>query len=607
MIKQNLVANNTYTLKDPDHDEIKDGYQLRWVGKSYAKLQENLLPETVIVPDSTHNSQDQNRYSQNLFLTGDNLEVLKHLEHAYTGKVDMIYIDPPYNTGSDGFVYNDDFRFTDEQLRETLGLTDEEVKRIKNIYGKSSHSAWLTFMYPRLKIAKKLLKDSGVIFVSIDDNEQANLKLLMDEVFNESSFVSQLPRITTIKGKNDEKLIAQSHDYVMIYSRIEALNRNKEFSSITRYKLEDAKGKYYAEATLDSVSLPYSKSLDFPIVFNSKTFMPITYNGKKISWRWSPDLVEFGKKEDLIVEKNGRLYTKTYLEYEIAKDKKGKYTLERKEIGGTYRSQMLFDYKYSNNEASSALAQLNIPFSYSKPASLISKLISLLPQNSDTTILDFFAGSGTTAHAVMDLNHLEGGNRRYILCTLDEKVKEGGEAEKAGYKTIDEIARERIKRAAKQIGDTSGFRHYRFVKPSVKTLEQIEDFDPKATKLLPDDMVTPFSEDSLTGKGNKSGIDTIITTWLIDDGYDFTTTPTPLHLAGYTAYYAPEIARVYLISGENWTKESCKALLNKLGKNEISVNAIVVYSYSFGFTELTELRNNLKANLDGKPELIERY
>ena len=205
----------------------------------------------------------------------------------------------------------------------------------------------------------------------------------------------------------------------------------------------------------------------------------------------------------------------------------------------------------------------------------------------------------------MKINKKDHGTRTYIMCTLDEKVKEGSEAEKAGYKTIDEIARERIVRSAKLVGDTSGFRHYRFVKPSISTLDKIEKLVP--SPIAPEDMIAPFGEKELTGKGSSSGIPTILTTWLVDDGYDFTTSPIPLDLAGYTAYYAKEIARLYLIENKGWTSGSCKALLNMLGKNEIAVNMIVVYPYSFNFVDLTELKNNIKANLDGKPEVYERY
>ena len=280
----------------------------------------------------------------------------------------------------------------------------------------------------------------------------------MDEIFGEENFVAQFPRITTIKGKNDEKKIATSHDYVLMYGYADKLARNKDFRSITRYKLEDKNGKYYVEATLDSVSLPYSKKLDFEIDIKGKKITPIVYNGRKTCWRWSKDLVDFGIKNDLIVNKNGRLYTKTYLDLEIKKNN-GNYELVKKEIGGTYRSQLLFDYKFSNNEASRSLKKLNIPFDYPKPVTLVKQLIQLIPTTNDL-ILDFFAGSGTTGDAVMELNAEDGGSRKYILVQLPEPIDEN--KNKTAYDfvknelgvenpTVFEITKERLIRAGKKI------------------------------------------------------------------------------------------------------------------------------------------------------------
>ena len=163
--------------------ELTSGYQLNFIGKDYAKKQAGEAPTTVVLPDKVHNEQKENKNSKNLFFTGDNLEVLRHLQAGYENSIDVIYIDPPYNTGSDGFVYPDKFEYSDDKLQAMFGMNDEELERLKSIQGKATHSAWLTFIYPRLWLAKRLLKETGVIFVSIDDNEQANLKMLMDEIF----------------------------------------------------------------------------------------------------------------------------------------------------------------------------------------------------------------------------------------------------------------------------------------------------------------------------------------------------------------------------------------------------------------------------------------
>ena len=364
----------------------------------------------------------------------------------------------PYNTKNEGFIYSDKF---DREELEVLGfenINDDDYRRMEfSFSSKSSHNGWLSFIYPRLKLARDLLANDGIIFVSIDDNEQANLKILMDEIFGEENFVACLPRNTTTKGKNDEKQIANSHDYVLVYAKLERFSKDSNFKSRSRYKLEDNIGKYYCEAPLDSVSLPYAKNLDFEINFNGKKFNPIIYNGNKTSWRWSQDLVKFGIENNLIVEKENRLYSKTYLEYEIKKQN-GEYKIIKKQIGGSFKSQMLINYKYGNNEAATQLKNFEIIFDYSKPFELISVLISLVPENENITILDFFAGSGTTAQAVMELNKKDGGNRKFILCQIDEPINEEKKKEafdfclKNGLEpVISSITIERVKRAGEKI------------------------------------------------------------------------------------------------------------------------------------------------------------
>ena len=201
----------------------KEYYSLNWLGKSYAKVLRDAPPETLLAEDAAHNGQPENAASQNLLLKGDNLEILKHLKHAYAGAVKMIYIDPPYNTGSDGFVYQDDRRFTPEQLARLGGMDLDEACRVLEFTAKksNSHSAWLTFMYPRLYIARELLREDGVIFISIDDNEQAQLKILCDEVFGEENFVGQITVNGNPRGR-DYGGVARMHDYLFIYQKSDA-------------------------------------------------------------------------------------------------------------------------------------------------------------------------------------------------------------------------------------------------------------------------------------------------------------------------------------------------------------------------------------------------
>lgn len=610
-VGQNLDYNVAYTLKDPDHDEIKDGYQLRWVGKSYAKLQENLRPETVIVPDAEHNQKPENKNSKNLFLTGDNLEVLKHLEYAYAGKVDMIYIDPPYNTAKDGFAYNDNFHFTDDELRDTLGLTDEEVKKIRNIYGKASHSAWLTFMYPRLKLARKLLKNDGAIFVSIDDNEQANLLLMMNEIFSSEPLACCVVNRTSEIATDNT---VQMHEYMLVFSKYPnsfrvhgdvkktvsrgTVGNDEQTMPIIEFpaglRCEGiADGVYKSARKIEGSSENITLHSDF-IVKKGRLSEPVRMQAR---WRSSNDMRKFftNNCEPTEAKINGTI-TEIYFQGDrlmpqIVKD-------VREKISTVYMD---------NKRGSIDLERLGMGnyFSFPKSVSMISDFIQIGAEDHGV-ILDFFAGSATTAHAVMKLNK-SGQDRRYIVCTLDEEVKPNSPARKAGYKTIDQIARDRIAKAAEQLGDTSGFRHYYFKLPEEQTLEKIEEFDPNMQSLVADDMISPFSEKALVGKGSDDGVATILTTWLIDDGYTFDTKAEELNLAGYTANYAPDIARLYLIDNDGWSKESCKQLLNMLGKNEVAVNAIVIYAYSFDFISLTELKNNLKANIDKNIQIIERY
>ena len=201
-------------VKSSDVELSKESYSLNWLGKSYARLLANLPPKTLLT--------EENKNSQNLLIKGDNLEVLKHMVNAYAEKVKMIYIDPPYNTGSDGFAYNDERKFTPEQLSELAGIDLDEATRILDftVKGSSSHSAWLTFIYPRLYIARELLREDGVIFISIDDNEQSQLKVLCDEIFGEMNFISNIANINNPKGRSDDKYIARSHEYILCYKKL---------------------------------------------------------------------------------------------------------------------------------------------------------------------------------------------------------------------------------------------------------------------------------------------------------------------------------------------------------------------------------------------------
>lgn len=631
-------------LQEKDIYELSSGNQLDFIGKNYAKKQSGERPSTVIVPDVEHNEKEENKESKNLFFTGDNLEVLRHLQNNYKNSVDIIYIDPPYNTGSDGFVYPDKFEYNDQSLQDMFGLNDDELKRLKSIQGKATHSAWLTFMYPRLRLAKRLLKETGVIFVSIDDNEAANLKLLLDEIFGEINLIADL--IWTNKeggGSSDSALFRVKHEHILTYGKnIDCVNiKGVKIGNEDRYKLSDKhekeRGKFYLQK-LGMGSIQYSKSLDYEIEApdGTKVKPADNNNGKKACWRWSKEKFEWGIQNDFIVIKKDStdiwtIYTKQYLKVDNSGNS----------ISRTQRPMGVID-AFSSTQGSKELEkyELSTFFNYPKPTKLIKYLIERI-ENSSIKILDFFAGSATTADAVMQLNAEDGGNRKYIMVQLPELTysqnsdgkiiaRKGSEtALNNGYMSIDEISRERMKRASNKIqaekqGELSknfdgGFKHYYVEKPTQPTLNDLDSFDLDSGMFLAsngqlisggftesgfNDMIQPFSANGIGVKGNASGKDTILTTWLVDDGYRMDIPIETKVIVGYIAPFIDE-TRLYLIT-EGWGSEQTRELLNQIGKNQLPIQTIVLYGYSFGLETIRELEIGLK-QLNNKVNLVKRY
>lgn len=351
---------------------------------------------------------------------GDNLHSLKLLEKTHKGKVDVIYIDPPYNTGNKDFIYNDEFVGREDSFR---------------------HSTWLSFLSERLRIAHKLLSPDGLIFVSIDDNEQAQLKLLMDEIFSEDNFIICMPRITKKSGKTTSAY-AKNHDYILVYTKREQDIFVMEEHVDEAFKYEDEyvreRGKYKLNQTLDYDSLSYSSSLDYPLEIEGEIFYPGSskelweerqkgnHRRADWAWRWSKKLFQFGYDNGFVVIKrkkdgSARIYTKTYLNAKIGKDSNGNFVIEYNKRVKATSSLEYIDNKYSNDNAKKDLSLFGLgdKFDYSKPVELIKKLIKAYYKN-DALILDFFAGSGTTAQAVLELNEEDGGSRRFIVCTNNE-------------------------------------------------------------------------------------------------------------------------------------------------------------------------------------------
>ncbi|MBE6414345.1 MAG: site-specific DNA-methyltransferase [Verrucomicrobiaceae bacterium] len=455
-------------VADPNDVEC---YEFTWPGKREA-IMEAAKSTTKTLRPCPEESKNWDT-TQNLYIEGDNLEVLKLLQESYLGKVKMIYIDPPYNTGKD-FVYRDNFNKTQSENQEDQTVRDEETD--DNLFQNTEsngrfHSDWCSMIYPRLKLARDLLSDDGVIFISIDDNEVINLKKICDEIFGESNFLIIFPRVTKKGGKSSDD-IAKNHDYVLSYVKnanladLKGVEHNDSGFS-NKDEFFEYRGYYKVNQTLDYDSLGYVKSLDYPIEINGEIF----YAGGSKSdyeerqkgnharadwgWRWRWELFQFALKNGFIeIHRGGqrpRIYTKTYQNVTIDKVE-GQYKIV--EINRTKPLSTLefTENLFSNDNAKKSIDSL-LPkgvFDYTKPPSLIKRLCNIVNQN-DYIILDFFSGSATTAHACMQLNAEDGGNRKFIMVQLPEVCAPESEASKAGYKNICEIGKERIRRAGEKI------------------------------------------------------------------------------------------------------------------------------------------------------------
>lgn len=421
-------------------EEQKERYDFTWNGKAKAYF-EAAAPTTKTLRAQPEESVNFEK-SENLFITGDNLDILKLLQESYLGKIDMIYIDPPYNTGKD-FVYHDNFKKTQKENDVSEGNLDEYGSRlVKNEKSNGRyHSDWLTMMYPRLKLARNLLSDSGAIFVSIDENEYANLKILMDSIFGENNFIENIVwnKKSSAKGVPPTNMMAGVHEYILSFQKTNGysfigVERNLEEDGFKNPD-NDPRGPW-RESNIRSTTISTDKAFT---IENPKTGEQYTN-----TWAFSRDSLKRMIEDNRILWKKSLPKQKEFM-YEMKNNNKAiisNFGLFDAQVNTVYLKNLLgFEKVFSNP----------------KPLQLMKYLISVSLKK-ESTVLDFFAGSGTTADAVMQLNAEDGGNRKFIVATLDEETPENSEARKAGYTTIDQISRERIRRAAEQIGDTSGFR-----------------------------------------------------------------------------------------------------------------------------------------------------
>lgn len=409
-------------------DDKEERYQMTWPDKKKSILLAN-TPISATLRPCKEESVDFD-HTQNLYIEGDNLDVLKLLQETYLGKIKMIYIDPPYNTGND-FVYNDDFKVDSEEWSEMSGDYDEQGNRLfQNTESNGRfHTDWLNMIYPRLKVAKDLLSDDGVIFISLDDNEQANLKKVCDEVFGESNFVGELIH-QRAKGGGQAKYIVKGHDYILVYAKvIDNVSLTKK--KVVQQHTYEINGELYIknDDVIRKQFGKYDKSLGDRRCFYEQL---IEYKGEEKK----NEIDNLIKRGELFLELNSE----------------GMHTICRYEKLQDATSKLYSIIKVLSEEGKKELDDLGIKgFSYPKPLDIIKQLVEAGSKKDNSIIIDFFSGSATTAHAVMQLNAEDGGNRKFIMVQLPEKCDEKSEAYKAGYKTICDIGKERIRRAGKKI------------------------------------------------------------------------------------------------------------------------------------------------------------
>ena len=464
-------------LRQELSDSIVEGreerYQFTWPDKKKAMLAAN-APITAtlrpVVADSVGKDGTPGGFdSENLYIEGDNLEVLKLLQETYLGKVKMIYIDPPYNTGND-MLYDDNFTQTSAEYMENSGQLDKERNRLVTNPESNGrfHTDWLNMIFPRLRLAKSLLAEDGVVFISIDDGELDNLRKVCDEVFGSSNFVADLCVVNNLKGRNDKKYIARANERIIMYVK------SQEYSEhglslgddvLKEYKEEDSKGRYRLlelrkrggqDTRKDRPNMYYSfyvnpetgdVSLERDATYSCEA-LPVKSNGVDGRWRWGKETALkniqylYGK----IVGNKYNIYEKDYLE-----DTEGARRVRPKSVlGGA---------AYSTDVATKEYRALmgSIDFSNPKPVALLEDLVTYATNpHSNDIIMDFFSGSATTAHGMFLSNLVEAGNRRFVLVQLPEECDQESEAYKAGYKNICEIGKERIRRAGRKIKEDAG-------------------------------------------------------------------------------------------------------------------------------------------------------
>ena len=584
-------------------DVTKEGYELRWLGKNYARLLANVETETMIVDDKEHNDKVENKNSENIYIEGDNIDVLKHLKNAYSEKIKMIYIDPPYNTGSDGFVYKDDRKYTKEDLAELTNITEEEAQRILsfNTKGSNSHSAWLTFMYPRLLTARELLSDDGVIFISIDDNEVSQLKLLCDEVFGEENFAGQITIVNNPRGR-DYGGIAKMHEYIIVYFKTENSNINLLSDKGKKFQYSDLISGFDLRE-LRNRNIAFNKenrpNLYYPFYINKNNILdnelyeisiekkegyielyPKESQGIRTVWRWGKD----------------KAFKNININIAAKKMQDGGFQIVEKYRKEEKMARSVWWDKEDNSEKGTLLLK-NIfegrkIFNFPKSKEVIEKLVEM-GSDPNSLILDFFSGSATTAHAVMQLNAEDGGNRKFIMVQIQEEIDP--KKSKAAYDfCVDElkqepvittIGKERIKRAANKIKKEN----------ESKLEEKPLDLGFKLfkTKSIPEKYIERMKDENnellVTKMLSKEELQALLITWKTYDGYPLTKELKTVQFGKYNSYVVDRI--LYLVNTD-FNLENLLEFIKKLDSDgNFVINKIVIFGYHFNSDILLTIKD----------------
>jgi adenine-specific DNA-methyltransferase len=597
-------------------DVSRESYGLNWLGKSYARLLTNLPPKTLMRGVVEHNELPININSKHLLIKGDNLEVLKHMASAYSEKVKMIYTDPLYNTGKDGFTYRDSYTFTSDQLCKLTGIEPEEADRILKFTskGSNSHSAWLTFMYPRLYVARELLTDDGVIYISIDENEVAQLKILCDEIFGEDNHIGTV--IWKNATDNNPTNIAIEHEYIVAYAKslsclepkwtskasdikdilvkvgtklnashtdekilqsayTKWFRANKfQLGPLDRYKFIDRDGIYTGS---QSVHNPGTEGYRYDVI-HPVTGKPCTepLRGYRFPEATMKKLVKhdkilYGKSHEKIVEL--KLYASQFLD--------------------KFSGILALDGRIGPGELTELFPEMKTAFTNPKPTQLMEQLISF-STNGGGIILDLFSGSGTTAHAVLNLNAQDEGIYEFVAIQLDEKIEDSSELLENGYESIFDLTKERLSRVCKRSPKSGGFKVY----------ETVNDERVVVTDDLTLVNLTMFDDELLSDEQYSA----LLTTWSLYDGSLLTAPIATVLLDDYSAHCCD--GRLYLIA-PGFSSGALKALLIKIDQDpSFTPNKVIFYGNNFESAKQMELNEALKSYANKKSielDIVARY